>query len=185
MIPTYFSEDWSRNKKVMATLLCSYMKFTNFRSFFQDFDHFSIRSNFHFDQIFFHFIQRWHCPSLVKIGPQTKKLWRFYWALHKSISQKGYTKRLHKKHYMTTRIISKVYENFNTFFRACCSLTRSDFVSAITYCIYMSKALDDLILWNIHVYLGLANKYLVFRVRHSNCYFYLFISPFTGRSSEE
>ena len=36
MIPTYFCEDWSRNKKVMATLLCSYMKFTNFRSFFQD-----------------------------------------------------------------------------------------------------------------------------------------------------
>ena len=132
MIPTYFSEDWSRNKKVMATLLCSLMKFTNFRSFFQDFDHFSIRSNFHFDQIFFHFIQRWHCPSLVKIGPQTKKLWRFYWALLKSITQKTVTQKGYTKSITWPRKAYPRYMQISLhFFRACCSLTRSDFVSAI------------------------------------------------------
>ena len=53
MIPNNFGEDWSRNKIVMANLLGSNMKFADFQPFVQDFDLFSIRSNFHFDQIQF------------------------------------------------------------------------------------------------------------------------------------
>ena len=53
MIPTKVGEDWSRNKKVMAILLCTNMIFANFRPFIQDFDHFSIPSNLHFGQILF------------------------------------------------------------------------------------------------------------------------------------
>ena len=128
MIPTYFSEDWSRNKKVMATLLCSYMKFTNFRSFFQDFDHFSILSNFHFDHFFFLNGQRSFLPNLVKIGQETKKLWRFYKTWHKNLTQKGYTKSITWPREAYPRYM-KISIHF---FRACCSLTRSDFVSAIT-----------------------------------------------------
>ena len=81
MIPIKFGEDWSWNKKVMAILLCSNMKFVNFRPFIHDFDHFSIRSNFDFDQILFLNGQRWFLPNLAKIGHETKKLLRFYCAL--------------------------------------------------------------------------------------------------------
>ena len=77
MIPTKFGEDWSWNKKVIAILLCSNMIFVNFRPFIQDFDHFSIRSSFRFDQILFPYARRWFLPNLAKIGPQTRKLWRF------------------------------------------------------------------------------------------------------------
>ena len=42
---------------------------------------FSIRSNFHFNQILFLHSQRWFLPNSAKIGLETKKLWRFYCAL--------------------------------------------------------------------------------------------------------
>ena len=81
MIPNNFGEDWSRNKIVMANLLCSNMKFANFRPFVQDFDRFSIRSNFHFDKIQFLNGKRWFLPILAEIGQERKMLWRLYCAL--------------------------------------------------------------------------------------------------------
>ena len=86
MIPTKVGEDWSRNKKVMAILLCTNMIFANFRPFIQDFDHFSIPSNLHFGQILFLDGQRWFLSNLAKIGHETKKLWRFYCALTWNLS---------------------------------------------------------------------------------------------------
>ena len=81
MIPNNFGEDWSRNKIVMANLLGSNMKFADFQPFVQDFDLFSIQSNFHFNKIQFLNCKRWFLPSLAEIGQETKKLWQIYCAL--------------------------------------------------------------------------------------------------------
>ena len=69
-----------------------------------------------------------------------------------SITQKHFTKAFHKKHYMTTKSISKVYENFNTFFSRMVFINVPDFVSAMWKYEFWISCHDDDILYHYYIY---------------------------------
>ena len=76
----FFSIIWIHIFQIFI-LLWSNMKIADFPLFIHNFDHFSFRLNFQFDSILFLNSQRWFLTILVKIGQETKKLWRIYCAL--------------------------------------------------------------------------------------------------------